>query len=125
MTKTSIRIKLSNEEKKELERIVRQQTAPHRLVVRAKMILLLAAKKSFAEVARRVGVARRIVYKWAKRFIKRRLAGLQDLPRPGRPARFSPDRGNVSGQAGLRASRQRRSVSVPVDLCRVGTNPCS
>jgi len=42
VTKTSIRIKLSSQEKEELERVVRQQTAPYRLVVRARMILLLA-----------------------------------------------------------------------------------
>lgn len=101
MTKTSIMIKLSNEEKEKLERIVRQQTAPYRLVVRARMILLLAGGETFVEVARRVGKARRIVYKWAKRFRKRRIAGLQDLPRPGRPARFSPDRGHASSQVGL------------------------
>jgi len=53
------------------------------------MILLLSKGESFSEVSRSVGKARRIVYKWANRFLEKRMAGLQDLPRSGRPARFS------------------------------------
>ena len=102
--KTSIKVTLSADERGELERVVRQHTAPHREVVRARLILLLVSGESFSSVARQVGLARRIVYKWAKRFLKRRLAGLKDLPRTGRPARFPPDRGYVSGEASVRVA---------------------
>jgi len=102
--RTKIKIRLSHKERGELRRIVRKHNAPYREVLRAKMILLLAKNVSFCEVSRQVGVARRIVYKWANRFNKDRLAGLKDRPRSGRPARFSPDRVDVSGEACVRTS---------------------
>ncbi|MCP4448973.1 MAG: helix-turn-helix domain-containing protein [Myxococcales bacterium] len=101
---TSIEIRLSPQEDRELRLRVRRQTAPYREVVQAKIILMLAHGESFSEVSRTAGVARRIVYKWANRFLGRRLDGLRDLPRSGRPARSSPDRRYASGEAGLRAT---------------------
>ena len=72
--------------------------------VRAQTILLLADGVSQAEVSRRVGLRRRIVRKWAERFVDRGLLGLEDSPRSGRPPRFSPDRGDTPGQAGVRVA---------------------
>jgi len=102
--KTSFVIRLSQVEDRQLRLAVRRQRGAHREVVRAKLILMLSRGASFSEVARRVGVARRIVYKWAKRFAEKRLAGLQDQAGRGRQARFPPDRVNVLGEAGLRAT---------------------
>ena len=102
--KTSVRIMLTAQEDRQLRLEVRRQKEPYAEVVRAQMILLLAKGKSFSQVAREVGRARRIVHMWARRFLQRRIAGLKDLPRSGRPARFSPDRGDISDKAGLRAA---------------------
>ena len=88
--KTSYSIKPTPQESRELRLIVRRQKAPHRKVVRARIILLLSRGESFSETARKAGVARRIAYKWAKRFLDERMEGLEDQPRSGRPARFSP-----------------------------------
>ena len=88
--KTSISIKLSPQEDRELRLIVRRQRAPYQEVVRASLILYLSKGESFSETARKVGVARRIVYKWAKRFLDKGMEGLKDLPRSGRLPRFSP-----------------------------------
>jgi transposase len=94
-----------------LEALVRRSTAPQRLVKRAQMILLLAAGKTFNQVARALGVLRQAVYKWGKRWrtqarqlaeveaqersdpaLSNRLAGLLlDAYRPGKPATFSPE----------------------------------
>ena len=93
---TSIQIKRTPQEHRELRLVVRRQKVPHREVVRAQMILLLASGENFSATARKVGNARRIVYKWARRFIAARAAGLKDKPRSGRPARFPPDRADVS-----------------------------
>ena len=102
--RSSLEIKLTPQERHELRLIVRRHKAPHREVVRAQIILQLAKGVTFSETSRTVGVARRIVHKWAKRFFDKRMEGLKDRPRIGRPARFSPDRGNVSDQAGLRTA---------------------
>ena len=49
--KSSIHIKLTNEERFELERRARSLTAPHRIVVRAKVILMLAEGQSISGTA--------------------------------------------------------------------------
>ena len=101
MNKTPIGIELTAEEREELERLSRAQRVPHRMVVRARTILRLATGKPLSAVAREVGRQRRIVRKWAVRFVRKRLRGLDDAPRSGRPPRFSPRRGDVPDQVGL------------------------
>jgi len=102
--KTPIHIELSTEEREELERRTRSLTAPYREVNRAKIVLLLAEGLSVSSVARKVGRERNVVRDWGWRFKARRLMGLEDAPRSGRPARFSPLCGDPSGQVGLRAA---------------------
>jgi hypothetical protein len=103
MWKTDLRIELTDEERQELERLDRSLVAAHRAVVRARTILLLATGMTLSAVAREVGRGRRIVRKWGERFQRKRLKGLLDLHRSGRPARFSPRSGSSSGEAGVRA----------------------
>jgi putative transposase len=104
MWKTDLRIELDEEERQELERLTRSQVAPHRAVVRAQTILLLATGTPVSAVARRVGRGRRIVRKWGERFQRKRMDGLLDVHRSGRPPGFSPGGGRVPGEAGVRAA---------------------
>jgi hypothetical protein len=97
--RTPIKIELSEEERYVLEQVARSLTSAHRDVVRAKTILLLADGHSVSAVGRQVGRQRRIIAKWGNRFVRKRLRGLDDAPRSGRPPRFSPDRGDVPGEA--------------------------
>ena len=97
--KTSIVIELTEEERRELERVSRSQRLPHGSVVRASLILLLASRESVSAVSTKVGLARRIVMKWADRFLRERTRGLEDAPRSGRPARFPPSDRHASGEA--------------------------
>jgi transposase len=105
------RILWSERQERLLEALVRRSTAPQRLVKRAQIILLLAAGKTFNQVARALGVLRQTVYQWGKRWrtqarqlaeveaqersdpaLSNRLAGLLlDAYRPGKPATFSPE----------------------------------
>ena len=48
--KTQIRIELSQEERSQLERLSRSQAVPHRIVVRATLVLLLAAGSTLSAV---------------------------------------------------------------------------
>ena len=102
--KTPIRIELSDAERCELERTARAHCAAHREVVRAQVILRLAEGHTVSSIGREVGLERRIVRKWGERFQHKRLDGLSDTPRSGRPPRFSPHRGVASDQAGVRAA---------------------
>lgn len=102
--KARLKVVLDREQRIVLEEIARAMTYSYRDVIRARAILMLAEGVSQVEVSRRVGLRRRIVRKWAERFIERGLLGLNDAPRSGRPPRFSPDRGDTLGQARLRAA---------------------
>jgi len=85
-------IVLSDHEQETLETLARQYTSPYRDVVRAKIILYAAQGLSNDVIASRLDLPRQIVSKWRKRFFELRLAGLEEQPRGGRPARFSPQR---------------------------------
>jgi transposase len=50
---------------------------PHRDVVRAQVILMVADGTPLAAISRKVGLARRIVRKWAARFARDRFRGLE------------------------------------------------
>jgi hypothetical protein len=97
--KRAIKIELTDDEREMLGQVASSWSAPHRDVIRAKTILLVAQGLSLSAVARQVGRQRRIVHKWAERFVRKRLRGLDDAPRSGRPPRFSPDRRDASGEA--------------------------
>jgi transposase len=71
------------------ELIVRARAArtSHRDVLRAKIILAAAEGAANAVIAVQLQLHLDTVRKWRRRFVDRRLAGLNDLPRPGRPRR--------------------------------------
>lgn len=83
-------IELSEAEKTELENRAQKYTAPYFSVVRAKIILLAAQGLPNDEIAAKVDMPRQVVSKWRKKFHMKRMSGLADAPRSGRPARFSP-----------------------------------
>ncbi len=84
------RIDLSDEERSVLESLARSYTLPYWRVVRAQMVLLAADGLRNDEIAARLNCRREVVSQWRKRFFEARLAGLEDLPRRGRPPTFSP-----------------------------------
>lgn len=85
-------ILLSDEERKQLAAVAARYTSPYFEVMRAKIVLYAAEGLENQQIAERLDLPRRIVSKWRKRFYKRRLQGLVDEPRSGRPPGFSPSR---------------------------------
>ncbi len=83
-------IVLSENERRELERIASQYTLSYYVVVRAKIALMAAQGLDNKAIGEKLSTPREIVSKWRKRFYEKRLDGLQDKPRPGRPPVFSP-----------------------------------
>ena len=59
-------------------------------LVRARIVLAAAQGRPNAVVAAELGVVVDTVRKWRSRFAARRLPGLEDRPRSGRPRRFTP-----------------------------------
>ena len=88
--KSPYNIILTDDEKKSLQQMAHKYTSPYYEVVRVKAILLAADGFKNKEIGERLDLPRQIVSKWRKRFYDKRLAGLQDQPRRGRPRCFSP-----------------------------------
>src|SRR5580700_4421640 len=65
------------------------------LLARAKMMLLAEQGLSNDEIANSLSTRREIVSRWRKRFFEKRLGGLEDFPRPGRPRVFPPRAGRA------------------------------
>jgi transposase len=82
--KTNLTLLLSPEERQTLESWQRSTTIRAGLAKRGRIILLLSEGVPISEVSRRVGIRRRFIYKWAKRFQEKRLCGLSDKPGRGR-----------------------------------------
>jgi transposase len=68
----------------------RSASAAHRDVVRARIVLAAAGGATNAEIAAQLGVHVDTARKWRRRFATMGLAGLDDLPRSGRPRVFTP-----------------------------------
>ncbi len=88
-------IVLTEEENRILNRRVRMYTLPYFQVIRAQMILLAAKGLPNDEIGARLNTRREVVSQWRKRFFHKRLAGLEDKPRPGRPRAFPPRGGGI------------------------------
>jgi transposase len=89
MSRKAPRIELLEEERKTLEKWVRASKTEQRLVLRSKIILLAAEGLLNKEISQRMEVREATVSAWRTRFAAKRLEGLQDAPRPGKPRRYN------------------------------------
>ena len=83
--KTSLTLTLTTQERQTLLAWQRSTTMPAGLARRGRIILLVAEGMAISHIADRVGLNRRFIYKWVKRFLHERVAGLTD--RQGRGIR--------------------------------------
>lgn len=82
---------ITEEERSELECRVRAYTSTQREARRARVILLCAEGVPLRQIDQIVGIDQHQVGVWRRRFMERRLDGLADLARSGRPRRLGHD----------------------------------
>ena len=91
------KIKLLDNEKKELKKITKKLTAQHKIVRRATIILLADADEKYSVIADQLMIQNRVVTTWIKRWLNtvdsnmEILERLQDLRRPGTPRKFTEE----------------------------------
>jgi len=81
-------IGLGDAERAELESLSRRATAPFRLVVRARTVLLAADGVANCAITERLDICEDTARKWRRRYCEQGIEGLADAPRPGRPRVF-------------------------------------
>jgi transposase len=83
-------IVLTTEEEQTLRRLVNSRKAPQGKVRRARIVLAAHDHPEWSnrQIAEHAGTPDRMVRYWRRRWNDTR--SLDDLPRPGRPRRFSP-----------------------------------
>lgn len=75
---------LTDDECEELKYWVRNRNIKACLARRARIVLLFANGNNLSETARKVGITRKMTRHWIIRFIKNRIAGLEDKKGRGR-----------------------------------------
>src|SRR3954462_14399777 len=79
-------VQVPEADRRELQRRARDRGAPARLVERARIVLLAADGVPGQQIAQIGGSAEGTGGTWRGRYAERGLAGLADLPRPGKPS---------------------------------------
>ncbi len=84
---------LTDDERRELERVARRSKSSQALALRCRIVLACAEPGATnTKVAADLGVSQPTVGKWRARFVEHRFEGLEDEPRIGRPPSISLDR---------------------------------
>src|SRR3954464_6445091 len=81
-------VEVPEADRRELERRLRAKGAPAREAERARIVLLAAEGVPGKQIAAIVGCAEPTGVTWRGRYAEGGLGGLQDLPRPGKPAQL-------------------------------------
>lgn len=76
---------LSEAEREQLQAWARRRKTAQALALRSQIVLDCAAEMPNQDVANRLRITSQTVSKWRNRFVRQRLDGLLDAPRPGAP----------------------------------------
>jgi transposase len=91
MARAAVAIELSEEEERELHATVRAPSASQQQALRARIVLRAAEGATNTQIAAEAGVSLPTVGLWRRNFAERRLDGLIDAPRSGRPREIDDD----------------------------------
>ena len=91
MARAAAMIELSEEEQRVLQGVVRTPSVSGQRALRARIVLRAAEGVSNTQIARELGASVPTVGLWRRSFCERRLEGLRDAPRSGRPRQIDDD----------------------------------
>ena len=80
---------ITEEQRQELESLLRSPKTGQGLAVRAKIVLLTSTGMTAEEAVLQLRMTLRTIYRWRKRFKELGIEGLQDRPRSGQPKKLS------------------------------------
>ncbi len=92
MGRPKAELTLSADERAQLQSMARSRSIPAALATRARIVLGSAAGEPNSAMAERLGVTKATFGKWRARFIERRINGLYDEIRPGKPRTIDDER---------------------------------
>jgi transposase len=93
-------VRLTTKERQGLEKLVRRHSTPQQIALRGRIVLAAADGKNNAQIARELGITVRTARHWRDRWLILQPIDLddlsaeerlEDLPRPGAPARITAD----------------------------------
>ena len=79
-------------ERAQLQSMVRSRSIPAALRERAQIVLASAGGEPNSSIAARLGHTNAMIGKWRRRFVERRISGLYDELRPGKPRTIGDER---------------------------------
>ncbi len=82
---------MNDEEIETIRRLAHSRTAPARAVQRARIVWLAHRGQRVSAIAQELHLTPTTVRSWLTRFNGQGLTGLEEQPRPGRPATYSPE----------------------------------
>src|ERR1700752_562674 len=83
-------LRLSSQERSDLQQLLRSTNLPAGIVRRARVLLLLAEGVAFRKMQAQTGKSPRRALAWKRNWQQRGMDGLLDAPRAGRPKRLTP-----------------------------------
>jgi putative transposase len=87
-----VELLLADEERSQLQSFARSRSLPAALCNRARIVLSSADGEPNNAIAERLRLTKATVGKWRARFIERRIPGLYDDVRPGKPRTIDDER---------------------------------
>ncbi len=91
MGRAAAAIELSPEEERDLRAVLRTRSASQQQALRARIVLAAAEGQTNTQIASGAGISLPTVGLWRRNFAERRMDGLLDAPRSGRPRLIDDD----------------------------------
>ena len=92
MGRPKVELVLTEPEREQLSSMARSRSIPVALSLRARIVLAAADGQANSDIAQRLQLTGATVGKWRRRFIERRITGLYDELRPGKPRSIDDER---------------------------------